>query len=105
MPIEITTTQKIVLIPKFHPTTNPATSNNIALIANTIVPIWIEMPICSSALHSTSERPAAPPPVPLTGRIQPIQANEYSIMPNVMRKYSLTVFSTESIVMGFMTRG
>ena len=76
MPSEMTTTQKIVFTPKFHPTMKPATSSRMAFSTKTIVPIWMSTPICPSALHTTSERPAAPPPVPLTGRMQPIQPNE-----------------------------
>ena len=76
MPTEMTKTQKMVFTPKFHPTMKPAMSSRMALSTKTIVPIWIEIPICSRALQTTSERPAAPPPVPRTGRMQPIQPNE-----------------------------
>ena len=76
MPSEMTTTQKIVFTPKFQPMMNPATSSSTAFRKKTIVPIWMSMPTCERAWHSTSERPAAPPPVPLTGMMQPIQPNE-----------------------------
>ena len=90
-------------MPKFHPTMNPATISSTALIRKTIVPIWMWKPMFSSAVHSTSESPAAPPPTPLAGRMQPIQPNEYNIMPKNIRKYSLTVLSTSSsVILGFM---
>ena len=69
--------QKTVLMPKFHPTMNPAISSSTAFSRKTIVPIWTSQPkYCSRAWQTISEKPAAPPPTPLAGRMQPIQANE-----------------------------
>ena len=105
-PNDMTQTQNTVFTPKFHPMMNPATSSSTPLIRKAIVPIWILMPAqCSTAWHSTRERPVAPPPVPSAGMMHPIHAKEYSIMPTVIRKYSLKVFSTCSIVMGFIATG
>ena len=56
-------------------------------------------------MHSTSERPAAPPPIPLAGSTQPIHPNEYIIMPKNIRKYSLTIFHTESGVIACFIKG
>ena len=105
MPKEMITTQKMVLRPKFHPTINPATSSRTALMMKTIVPICRSIPAVESALHSTSDRPAAPPPTPPAGRMQPIQPKEYISMPTAIRTYSLTGLSTMSGLMGFITKG
>ena len=104
MPREIAATQKIVFRPKFQPTMNPAMKSRIALRMKTIVPICRWMPTFSSAVQSTSDKPAAPPPTPLAGRMQPIQPNEYSIMPTSIRKYSFRGFRTRSGVKGFIGR-
>ena len=50
-------------------------------------------------------RPAAPPPTPPAGRMQPIQPKEYISMPTAIRTYSLTGLSTMSGLMGFITKG
>lgn len=105
-PSDMTQTQNTVFTPKFHPMMNPATSSSTPFIRKAIVPIWILMPAqCSTAWHNTRESPVAPPPVPSAGMMHPIHAKEYSIMPTVIRKYSLKVFSTCSIVMGFIATG
>ena len=76
-PTEIIITQKTVLMPKFHPTMNPAKISRMPLMTKAMVPIWIEVPSHSlRAVVMTNERPVAPPPVPWAGRTHPIHPNE-----------------------------
>ena len=73
----IITIEKMVLMPNFQPTMNPATKSSAALMMKTMLPTVISTPNnCRTAIDSTSERPAAPPPMPLAGMMQPIPAEK-----------------------------
>ena len=66
-----TVMQKMVFMPKFHPTMNPATARSNTLIMNTNVPI----DNAGNTWLSSIDKPVAPPPIPPAGMMQATQPN------------------------------